>query len=93
MESRPARTSARNLVFLHSANETHVCVSGSLTLKDETGRRAALRPGEFAYTPAKVVHQAWASQEETTVMPVTVDGPFDVNWVEPPRQAAQQEQP
>jgi ketosteroid isomerase-like protein/predicted ester cyclase/quercetin dioxygenase-like cupin family protein len=77
----------------HSANETHVCVSGSLTLEDEMGGRATLRPGEFAYTPAEVVHEAWASQEETTVMLVMVDGPFDVNWVEPPRQAAKQEQP
>lgn len=77
----------------HSANETHVCLSGALTLEDETGGRATLRPGEFAYTPAKVIHEAWANQEETTVMLVTVDGPFDVNWVDSVPQAGKQEQP
>jgi hypothetical protein len=43
-----------------------------------------LGPGGFNYIPAKMKHQAWTS--EGSVVFITVDGPWDVNWVaDPPR--------
>jgi hypothetical protein len=39
-----------------------------------------LTPGSFAYMPAKIIHDAWTKDEGATFF-ITVDGPFDINWV------------
>jgi hypothetical protein len=43
-------------------------------------------PGGFNYMPAKMVHEAWLPANSLTF--ITVDGPWDVNWVEGPPTAA-----
>jgi mannose-6-phosphate isomerase-like protein (cupin superfamily) len=69
----------------HTANESHTMISGKAVLACE-GKRAELSPGGFNYMPAKMVHEAWLPANSLTF--ITVDGPWDVNWVEGPPTAA-----
>ena len=69
----------------HTANESHTMISGKAVLACE-GKRAELSPGGFNYMPAKMVHEAWMPANSLT--DITVDGPWDVNWVEGPPTAA-----
>jgi mannose-6-phosphate isomerase-like protein (cupin superfamily) len=69
----------------HTANESHTMISGKAILAC-AGRRAELSPGGFNYMPAKMVHEAWLPANSLTF--ITVDGPWDVNWVEGPPTAA-----
>ncbi len=69
----------------HTANESHTMISGKAILACE-GKRAELSPGGFNYMPAKMVHEAWLPANSLTF--ITVDGPWDVNWVEGPPTAA-----
>jgi mannose-6-phosphate isomerase-like protein (cupin superfamily) len=61
----------------HSANETHTMILGTAVFEHE-GKRDKLGPGGFNYIPAKMRHQAWTS--EGSVVFITVDGAWDVNW-------------
>jgi mannose-6-phosphate isomerase-like protein (cupin superfamily) len=65
----------------HSANETHTILSGTAGFACD-GRRVEQGPGSFNYMPAKMVHEAWLSSN--TLLFITVDGAWDVNWVEGP---------
>jgi mannose-6-phosphate isomerase-like protein (cupin superfamily) len=65
----------------HSANETHTMIQGTAVFEHE-GKREELGPGGFNYIPAKMQHQAWTS--EGSVVFITVDGAWDVNWVSNP---------
>jgi quercetin dioxygenase-like cupin family protein len=65
-------------IHWHSANETHTMVQGTAVFEHE-GKREQLGPGGFNYIPAKMRHQAWTS--EGSVVFITVDGAWDVNWV------------
>ena len=67
----------------HSANETHTIVSGAFVM-DSAGKRVELGPGSFNYMPAKMVHEAWTKPNEGAVLFITVDGTWDVNFVEGP---------
>jgi mannose-6-phosphate isomerase-like protein (cupin superfamily) len=69
----------------HTANETHTMISGNAIFACD-GKRAELSPGGFNYMPAKMVHEAWLPANSLTF--ITVDGPWDVNWVEGPPSAA-----
>jgi mannose-6-phosphate isomerase-like protein (cupin superfamily) len=71
----------------HSANETHTIVSGVFVMECE-GRRQALPAGSFNYIPSKMKHQAWTTPEEGALLFITVDGPWDVNWVNGPPKAS-----
>jgi mannose-6-phosphate isomerase-like protein (cupin superfamily) len=62
----------------HSANETHTVIQGTAVFAHE-GKREQLGSGGFNYMPAKMQHQAWTS--DGTVLFITVDGAWDVNWV------------
>jgi quercetin dioxygenase-like cupin family protein len=57
-------------------------VSGTFIFECE-GRRIALRPGAFNYLPPRVVHEAWTVDEDCVLF-TDVEGPWDVNWIEPP---------
>jgi mannose-6-phosphate isomerase-like protein (cupin superfamily) len=63
----------------HSANETHTMIMGSATFECD-GKKAEFGPGGFNYMPARMVHEAWVGAGSVTF--ITVDGPWDVNWVE-----------
>jgi len=65
----------------HTANETHTMVKGTAVLACE-GKRAEIGPGGFNFMPAKMVHEAWLPADSLTF--ITVDGAWDVNWVEGP---------
>jgi hypothetical protein len=63
----------------HSANETHTMVFGTAVFACD-GRRVEQPPGSFNYLPAKMVHEAWVP--EGGLVFITVDGPWDVHWVD-----------
>jgi quercetin dioxygenase-like cupin family protein len=65
----------------HGANETHTVIRGIWTFEHE-GMRDQLGPGGFNYMPAKMRHQAWASDDALVF--ITVDSVWDVNWVSGP---------
>jgi quercetin dioxygenase-like cupin family protein len=69
----------------HSANETHTMIFGSATFGCE-GMKVELEPGGFNYMPARMVHEAWVSAGSLTF--ITVDGAWDVNWVNGPPTSA-----
>src|SRR5689334_3775121 len=56
-------------------SERHVCAEAR---RDD--ERSELTPGSFGYMPAKMVHDAW-TKEDGAMYFITVDGPFDINWV------------
>ncbi len=59
----------------------------SVIMQHEGGQWEELGPGSFNYVPSKAVHQAWTKPDEGTLLFITVDGPWDVNWVDGPPQA------
>lgn len=65
----------------HSANETHTILIGKAVFGCD-GKRVELEPGSFNYLPAKMVHEAWLLAGSLTF--ITVDGAWDINWVEGP---------
>ena len=65
----------------HTANEQHTMISGKAVLACE-GKRVELSPGGFNFMPAKMVHEGWLPANSLTF--ITVDGSWDVNWVEGP---------
>lgn len=70
----------------HSSNETHTVLSGVAVFQVGDGQIVELPNGSFNYIPARMVHQAWLTPGEDgyhTVL-ITVDGPWDVNWVAGP---------
>ena len=69
----------------HSANETHTVLLGNWVFACD-GKRIEQGPGAFNYMPAKMVHEAWSSAGALVF--ITVDGPWDVNWVDGPPTAA-----
>ena len=69
----------------HSANETHTVVLGTFVFACE-GKRIEQGPGSFNFMPAKMVHEAWMSAGSMVF--ITVDGAWDVNWVEGPPTSA-----
>ena len=71
----------------HTANETHTILSGTFIMEHVAGQRHELGPGSFNYVPSKTVHEAWTKPDEGAVLFITVDGAWDVNWVEGPPKA------
>jgi hypothetical protein len=69
----------------HSANETHTMILGSATFACD-GKKTEQDQGSFNYMPAKMEHEAWISAGSLTF--ITVDGAWDVNWVDGPPTAA-----
>ncbi|HEY3116946.1 MAG TPA: AraC family ligand binding domain-containing protein [Chloroflexota bacterium] len=69
----------------HSANETHTVILGVQVFACE-GKRVEQGPGSFNYLPAKMVHEAWLPA--ASLVFITVDGAWDVNWVKGPPTAA-----
>ena len=69
----------------HTANESHTMINGTATLACD-GKKFELSPGGFNFMPAKMVHEAWLPASSLTF--ITVDGAWDINWVEGPPTAA-----
>jgi quercetin dioxygenase-like cupin family protein len=64
----------------HTANETHTVISGTFVFECD-GKQEEQGPGSFNYMPSKMIHQGWTKDEETVLF-VTVDGAWDINWVD-----------
>jgi quercetin dioxygenase-like cupin family protein len=64
----------------HTANETHTVISGTFVIECE-GQRAELGAGSFNYVPSKMAHEAWTKTDEGTLLFITVDRAWDINWV------------
>ena len=71
-------------VHWHSANETHTVIKGTMVF-EHGGQPHELGPGGFNYIPARTPHQAWSSDDALVF--ITVDGGWDVNWVNDPPNA------
>ena len=69
----------------HSANETHTVILGVQEYACE-GKRKAQGPGSFNSMPARMIHEAWFPAGSLVF--ITVDGAWDVNWVEGPPTSA-----
>ena len=69
----------------HTANESHTMIIGTATLACD-GKKFDLNPGGFNFMPAKMIHEAWLPTNSLTF--ITVDGAWDINWVEGPPTAA-----
>lgn len=69
----------------HTANESHTLIVGTATLACD-GKKAEIGPGGFNFMPAKMVHEAWLPTNSLTF--ITVDGAWDIHWVEGPPTAA-----
>jgi quercetin dioxygenase-like cupin family protein len=68
----------------HSSNESITVLNGTFTVAhDGSPDRTALAPGGFLYMPAKMIHEAWTGNEGAIYF-ITVDGKWDVNFVEQP---------
>jgi hypothetical protein len=65
----------------HTANESHTMINSTAKFACE-GKKVELNPGGFNFMPAKMVHEAWLPANSLTF--ITVDGAWDVNWVEGP---------
>jgi quercetin dioxygenase-like cupin family protein len=69
----------------HSANETHTVVQGVFVMGC-MGKQDTLRAAGFNYIPARMIHEAWTTERAGAVLLITVDGPWDVNFIaDPPR--------
>ena len=71
----------------HSANETHTVLSGTFVIECE-GQRVELGAGSFNYVPKTMAHEAWTRADEGTVLFITVDKAWDINWVGGPPKPA-----
>jgi mannose-6-phosphate isomerase-like protein (cupin superfamily) len=65
----------------HTANESHVLIKGSAKFECE-GKKIEIGQGSFNFMPAKMVHEAWLPAGSLTF--ISVDGAWDVNWVDGP---------
>ena len=64
----------------HSANETHTVMKGTFIIECD-GKRETLPAGSFNYVPATMHHEAWTPKNEGATLFITVDGAWDINWV------------
>ena len=65
----------------HTANETLTVIRGTFVMAHEGGdKRVELNVGSYAYMPAKMVHEGWTKDEGAMYL-VTVDGAWDIIWV------------
>lgn len=67
----------------HSANETNFLLQGRVIFQCD-GRDADQGPGSFNYIPARMVHSALSRPGPDAIVFITVDGAWDVNWVDGP---------
>lgn len=62
-------------------------MKGTFIIESE-GKRESLGVGSFNFVPSKMVHQAWTKPNEGALLFITVDGAWDINWVNGPPKAS-----
>ena len=75
VDRRSARKDGREVVALRCVN-----TGGTFVIECE-GQRVELAAGSFNYVPKKMAHEAWTKADEGTVLFITVDQAWDINWV------------
>jgi quercetin dioxygenase-like cupin family protein len=68
----------------HTSPERIVLVSGELHLSYDGQTPAVLRPGMYAYGPAKAVHRGRCVSAEPCVLFIAFEGPVDATAVVAP---------
>lgn len=66
----------------HTANESIYDVYGNFVMQDENGKVGDLSPGSYGYMPRKMVHEGWSKADSATLLFVTVDGPWDIHFID-----------
>ena len=70
----------------HSQDENLTLISGVMYLgmgeKIDRKKATMLKPGAYHYLPGKTNHYAF-TRGQTTVIQVSGEGPFDINWINP----------
>jgi quercetin dioxygenase-like cupin family protein len=70
----------------HSQDENLTLISGVMYLgmgeKTDAAKATVLKAGAYHYLPAKTNHYAF-TKGQATVIQVSGEGPFDINWVNP----------
>jgi mannose-6-phosphate isomerase-like protein (cupin superfamily) len=61
----------------HSSAERMILVAGELTVKYDGQPAAKLRPGMYAYGPAKLGHSATCTSKDECVLFIAFEGPID----------------
>jgi mannose-6-phosphate isomerase-like protein (cupin superfamily) len=61
----------------HTSPERMVLVSGELHVTYDGQETAVLKPGSYAYGPAKAVHRGRCTSEEPCVLFIAFEGPVD----------------
>ncbi len=66
----------------HTPNERVTTIEGTfITTSEMEGKKHTLTKGGYMYLPGKTVHEAWLKGK--TLILVSGEGPFDVNYVNP----------
>lgn len=65
----------------HTANEAITVLKGAFTIECE-GKRIDLGPGSFTYAPSRLIHRATFG--ENSMISISADGPFDIQWAGAP---------
>jgi len=66
----------------HSVNETITGVTGLFQVTEKGGKPAAIGVGDYAYMPAKHIHQAKCAGTKPCTVFLHSDGPFDLHYVD-----------
>ena len=60
----------------HTAKESNVVIRGTFIIQHDGGERATMKPGDFNFMPARIIHEAWTDGKETIIF-VSLDGTWD----------------
>lgn len=70
----------------HTSPERMVLVSGKLTVTYDGQQATTLKPGMYAYGPAKLPHKATCAKGAPCVLFIAFESPLDATPVETPKQ-------
>jgi quercetin dioxygenase-like cupin family protein len=65
----------------HTANEAITVMKGTFTVECE-GKKIDLGPGSFTFTPSRLIHRATFAED--SMIAISADAPFDINWAGAP---------
>ena len=68
----------------HTSPERMVLVSGELHVTYEGHKTAVLKPGNYAYGPAKLAHEAFCAKGDPCVLFIAFESPVDAMPAETP---------
>ena len=66
----------------HTSRERMVLVAGELHITYDGQRRAVLKPGTYAYGPAKKAHSGYCASKEPCILFIAFESPVDAAPIE-----------